>query len=166
MEPGGQVSRRQALKRVAAAGAVVWAAPVVQSLNMSRAYAGSRVCYSIAFGGESGNCYILNTNNHQCDLQPLYASVPTACDHNVTVNRIGAVYGSHGEKTWIVTIPAGCVFVAGWTHGGSHSECEQNATPVGGPASNSSTIVTFYPNSGYPGDGRYAISNVELTYCC
>ena len=34
-----RISRRQALRRVAAAGAAVWAVPAVQSINMSRAFA-------------------------------------------------------------------------------------------------------------------------------
>ena len=38
-----RISRRQALRRMAAAGAVAWAVPAVQTINMSRAFAQTQV---------------------------------------------------------------------------------------------------------------------------
>jgi hypothetical protein len=37
--PGNRISRRQALRRAAVAGAVAWTVPAVQTINMSRAFA-------------------------------------------------------------------------------------------------------------------------------
>lgn len=55
-QPEG-VSRRQILKRAAVAGAVVWATPVIQTINPARAYAGTpnQVCYSVRVDAD-GSC--------------------------------------------------------------------------------------------------------------
>jgi len=160
------INRRQALKRLAAAGAVAWATPAVQTLNMSRAHAQTsppppEACFSIAFRGTT--CYEYNGNNFQCDVDPVFVQAG-GCAQGVTIDTNGPVYGSYGSATWIVTIPAGCSFVTGWTHGGPQSLCEQNAVAV--VNGDGTTTVTFYPNSDVPGDGHYGISNVQLTFCC
>ena len=59
-EPTEGLSRRQVLKRAAVAGAVAWAAPVVQSINPSRAWASGvgtprQICQSVVIDS-SGNC--------------------------------------------------------------------------------------------------------------
>jgi hypothetical protein len=59
-EPTDGLSRRQVLKRAAFAGAVVWATPVVQSINPSRAWAQGvgtprQICQSVIIDS-SGNC--------------------------------------------------------------------------------------------------------------
>ena len=40
---GNRIDRRQALRRIAAAGAAAWAVPAVQTINMSRAFAQTQV---------------------------------------------------------------------------------------------------------------------------
>lgn len=59
-DPAEGLSRRQVLKRAAFAGAVVWATPVVQSINPSRAWASGvgtprQSCQSVIIDS-SGNC--------------------------------------------------------------------------------------------------------------
>ncbi len=52
------ISRRNVLKRAAVVGAVAWTAPVIQSINPTRAYAGTpqRFCYSVRINPD-GTCF-------------------------------------------------------------------------------------------------------------
>src|SRR5712691_10085135 len=73
-----RVTRRQALRRIAAAGAVAWAVPAVQTINMTRAFAQTqasnpKVCSwfrisrgDLAAGGAAGACGGPITSSDSC----------------------------------------------------------------------------------------------------
>ena len=62
------ISRRQVLRAAAVAGAVAWAAPVVQSINPARAYAGtpSSTCYSVIIGPDGQCVPAQNPSDYGC----------------------------------------------------------------------------------------------------
>jgi hypothetical protein len=67
-QPQESLSRRQVLKGAAVAGAVAWAAPVIQTINPARAYAGtpSQVCYSVIIDSNGQCAPVQNSGAYGC----------------------------------------------------------------------------------------------------
>jgi hypothetical protein len=152
-EPEGtreQISRRRALKRMAAAGAVAWAAPVVQTVNMQRAWAQNaspqRVCYRIKIESD-GTCETgLGRNDCLDPSSPDGLLTEGGCEFFVSLDRVS-------DCIWTVTVDGDCEIVAATAKTGN--ECHE----FDGSGTNSITIHTCQL------DDR-AISHVELAICC
>ncbi|MFB3738470.1 MAG: hypothetical protein ACE14W_05850 [Candidatus Velamenicoccus archaeovorus] len=98
------ITRRQALKRMAAAGAVAWAVPTVQTLNMARASAqvGSPppgcVQFRVNPGGTCGNVNPINScfdNSVTDDCAPFDSAT------------------ANSGADWIICLKSGCTLQAG-----------------------------------------------------
>jgi hypothetical protein len=153
MQPDGRtdgITRRQALKRAAAVGALAWATPVVETLTAQRAWAASPqgLCYSVKldpyqqvyFNGNNANGFKC------CDPDALHVG-DGGSQVGLTINNDG---------TWTVTLAPGCSFESGYTHGGPKpNDCVANPAPNG-----TNGAIVFYPN------GKHKISNVQLSFCC
>jgi hypothetical protein len=152
------INRRQALKRIAAGGAVLWTIPAVQTLNMRRAF---------AVGSPGEECYTIkldpceapspNTNLEQAygclfDFDP--DVIVTDQPESEACSKV-ANFTSNG--TWTVTLAAGCHLEAGFSKCGSgDGSCEPSPSPNG-----STGTIQFVPC-----DNGAEISHVEFTICC
>jgi hypothetical protein len=144
-EPQG-IDRRQMLKRVAAAGAVAWTVPAIQTLNMSKALA--------QVGSPGDVCYTVKLEN-TCESPSANSNL--AQSFGCLYAFVSVVKNTNG--TWQVTLPAGCYFVAGFSKAGR--TCVPAQTVGGDQAANGDTGTIVFP----PGT-QNAISHIELTFCC
>jgi hypothetical protein len=156
-----QISRRRALKRMAAAGAIAWATPVVQSVNMRRAWAtnGSpeRVCYRIKIES-NGSCQTGLGRNDCLD--------PSSPDGLLTTGGCQAAAPImltkdpvHPNCIWTITVNSDCVITEATAKTGN--ECQLPGDPdlqVTGLGTNTVTINTC--------SFKLGISHVELAVCC
>lgn len=152
----GKISRRSAMKRIAAAGGVVWVAPALQTINMGRASAqvpgGSprTVCYCVKWDPSDANPCDEGTGQCNVCTDDSVAGGCSPPQFTVTQNEDG---------TWNVTLNAGCSFLEG--HAVSkcgHTLCEPavpNPTDTG---------ATFLPCDGT--GSSHDISHIEFVYCC
>jgi hypothetical protein len=159
-EPQG-IDRRQMLKRVAAAGAIAWTVPAIQTLNMSKALAqvGSPgdVCYTVKFE-DTCSSPSANSNLSQ-SFGCLYAFDPDVIVKDTTGGCSIVSVVKNADGTWRVTLPAGCYFVAGFSKAGR--ACVPAQTVGGDQAEKGDTgTIVFVPST------RNAISHIELTFCC
>ena len=152
------INRRQALKRIAAGGAVLWTIPAVQTLNMRRAF---------AVGSPGEECYTIkldpceapspNTNLEQAygclfDFDP--DVIVTDQPESEACSKV-ANFTSNG--TWTVTLAAGCHLEAGFSKCGNRGEsCKPSPSPNG-----STGTIQFVPC-----DNGAEISHLEFTICC
>jgi len=156
------ISRRQALKRMAAAGAVAWAAPAVQTMNMRRAWAQNespiRICHRIKTNGErdceegfgAQDCLDPATNFTGEDLQPCTPTPPGCCAFYVST--------SVSPCEWTVTVAPECIIVGATAKTGG-PPTTQRCFGFAGSGSNSITVNTCELS-------RFDISHVELAICC
>jgi hypothetical protein len=162
-EPEGTrdgISRRRVLKGMAAAGAVAWATPVVQTVNMQRAWAqnGSphQICYRIKIESD-GSCQEGFGRNDCLDPSSpdgLVTSGGCAAAGPITLTKDA----SQPNCKWTVTV-TGCVITEATAKTGN--ECQQQGDSdlhVTGLGTNTVTIDTCGVQQG--------ISHVELAVCC
>jgi hypothetical protein len=149
-----EVSRRDALKRIAIAGGAAWTLPAIQTVHMERAYA--------ATGSPSKKCYTVYIDKqYGCEEAPdLDQHVFKCLAGKIEQNRggcsfLGVSFDPDGTGRWFVTLDAGSVFVAGFSR--VAGRCIPSPTPPG-----STGVIEFDPAP--PGQGG-AIQHVELTYC-
>jgi hypothetical protein len=152
--PEEGVSRRQALKRMAAVGGAVWVAPALQTINMSRANAGTpqQDCFSVLItGGRHCESPGPTGEGAHC-LHPI--TTPGGCA-NVTV------ISTNAGQSWFINLGS-CTFVEGFVKsgGGTGSCCQLNIAP-----GTSGTIEAPRCATGPKGQLQ-DISGVELTICC
>lgn len=150
-EPEGtpeQISRRRALKRMAAAGAVAWATPVVQTINMQRAWAENasppRNCYRVKIE-DDGSCDDGQPGANDCLTTGDFLA--GGCD----AVSPDLVISSGCE--WIVTVNGDCVITEATAKTGN--ECHS----IPGSGTNTITINTCEVD-------EQDISHVELVVCC
>ena len=150
-----EVSRRDALKRIAIAGGAVWAVPAIQTVNMQRAYAmgGSptRRCFSLYIDKKYGcqEAIDLDPNVFKC-LKGQLESTQGGCD------LVGVSIDPNGDGKWYVSLDPGSTFVAGFSR--IAGKCIPSPSPPG-----STGIIEFDPG---PGVGpKFAIQHLELTFC-
>lgn len=148
--PQEQISRRRALKRMAAAGAVAWATPVVQTVNMQRAWAANgspvRECYRIKVES-NGKCETgLGKNDCLDPSSPDGLLTEGGCAFFVSLDKVS-------NCIWTVTVDGDCEIVAATAKTGP--ECHD----IDGTGTNTITINTCLLD-------KRAISHVELAICC
>ena len=152
-DPEQNVSRRHALKKMAAVGGAVWVAPALQTINMARAKAGSphEVCFSVKISG--GN---------RCEEPPstFHCIVPVTthlggCGHVTPLN-------TNSGGSWSIDLGP-CRFVEGSVKsgGGSGSCCPLTTIPVGATG-----MITAPRCATGPHGQLQDISGVEITFCC
>jgi hypothetical protein len=150
-----EVSRRDAIKRIAVAGGALWTLPAIQTVHMERAYAmgGSptRKCYSVYIDKHYG-C------NEAPDLDP---NVFKCLHGKIEQTRggcqlLGVSFNPDGTGRWFVTLSPGTRFVAGFSR--IAGKCIPSPTPAGAAG-----IIEFDPGPG--GGTKNAIQHVEMTFC-
>jgi hypothetical protein len=150
-----EVSRRDALKRIAIVGGAAWTIPAIQTVSMQRAYAmgGSptRKCYSVFINKPYGcqEAFNLDPNVFKC-LQGKIESTKGGCD------LLGVSIDPNGDGKWYVTLAPGVHFVVGYSRTAGH--CIPSPTPT-----DSTGIIEFDPGPG--GGPKNAIQHIELTFC-
>jgi hypothetical protein len=150
-----EVSRRDALKRIAIAGGVAWTLPAIQTVNMQRAYAlgGSptRKCFSVFINKPYGcqDAIDLDLNVFTC-LKGNIEATGGGCD------IIGVSINPNGDGKWYVSLAPGVHFVIGFSR--ITGKCIPSPTPP-----DSTGIIEFDPGPG--GGPKNAIQHVELTFC-
>jgi hypothetical protein len=152
-DPEQNVSRRQALKRMAAIGGAVWVAPALQTINMAKAKAGTprQNCFSVKIEGGRKCEQPASLNGWHC-LHPIIGTGGCA---NVTA------ISTNAGQSWFIDLGA-CTFVEGYVKsgGGSSSCCQLNIAP-------GTTGVIQAPRCATGPKGQLQdISGVELTICC
>ncbi|HEX6331138.1 MAG TPA: hypothetical protein VF129_07605 [Actinomycetota bacterium] len=146
------ITRRQALKRMAAAGAVAWAAPAVQTMNMRRAWAQNEspqlICYRIKI--ETGGKCETGFGARDCldPTSPDVLETEGGCDFFVTVTKDPAL----PDCIWSVTVADTCRIDRATAKTGP--DCHE----FEGSGTNTITINTC--------NVQQAISHVELMICC
>lgn len=148
------VSRRQALKRMAAVGGAVWVAPALQTINMARAKAGSpqEVCFSVKIEG-GGACVLPGPTG-----EGFHCIVPVTggdgCGH------VTAISTNSGED-WLIDLGS-CRFIEGAVKpgGGSTSCCPLSI------AAGTTGVITAPRCATGPQEQLQDISEVEITFCC
>jgi hypothetical protein len=154
-DPEHNVSRRQALKRMAAVGGAVWVAPALQTINMSRAQAGTprQNCFSVAV-----------TAGNKCE-EPGPSGQGFHCLTPVTTPLGGCghvtVVSTNGGASWVIDLGS-CSFLEGQVKsgGGSGSCCPINIAP------GTTGVITIPRCATGPHGQLQDISGVEITFCC
>jgi hypothetical protein len=150
----GGIDRREMLKRAAAVGAVAWAVPAVQTLNMRQALAGvgspGEVCYTIKIDGScSSPSYGTRTASA---FTCMYRHDPDLIVRGNGRCPSGVRWTKNRSGTWFVTLPPGCYLVAGFAKAGT------GCTAATQPKGSLGTIEFKKPYKD--------ISNVTITFCC
>lgn len=154
------ISRRSALKRIAAVGGAAWVVPAVQTLNMPRANA------QTAGGSALTVCYCVRwdpSDDVPCNEGPGQCNVCTSDSVEGGCSPQQFTVTQNPDGTWVVTLNEGCSFLEG--HAVSkcaHTECEPalpNAEDTG---------ALFVPcEAAGPGNAdEHDISHIEFVYCC
>ena len=159
-EQGG-INRRQALKRIAAGGAILWTVPAVQSLNMRHA---------LALGSPGEDCYTIKlepgkdceTPSPNANLENAYGCLfdfdpDVIVTDQTTAEACSKVVNFTANGTWFVTLAPGCHLEAGFSKCGSRgASCKPSPSPEG-----STGTIQFVPC-----DNGAGISHIEFTICC
>lgn len=175
-----RLDRRQALRRIGAAGAVAWTVPAVQTINMSKAFA--QAARGSPLPGECGNarvslggaCELPNFNpNAGCGGQSCLATAnqdaPSACGS--IVSAVAA-----DDADWVICISEGCRFqeismaAAGacWNSPGA-PDCGGDETFDWSGVTVSGSCATIHrPTALNPQEHEvtHDISHVDLVICC
>jgi hypothetical protein len=155
--PEGGVDRRTALKKIAKAGAVAWAVPVVHTLNMRAAAAQA--------ASPRTECYCVEwrpSDQPQCAEQPSGRGTCGICPPDTVAGGCGPGHFSVGigsQGTWVVTMNAGCTFLDGV----AYSKCAAPAVCEPAAVGPSATSATFFPCSD---SENHAIHHIEFVFCC
>jgi hypothetical protein len=146
------VSRRHALKRMAAVGGAVWVAPALQTINMAHAKAGSpeEVCFSVKIDAGGTNCEEPPANFH-C-IVPVTGN--GGCDHVTPIS-------TNSGEDWLIDLGS-CRFIEGAVKsGGGSTSCCPLVIPPG-----TTGVITAPRCATGPHGQLQDISGVELTFCC
>lgn len=177
----GRISRRKALRRLGAAGALVWTVPAIQTIGMSKALAQTRPGSAPPPGcgnarvSLGGGCGLPNFDSGGCGGQSCLSganpSGPSACDSIVSS---GAANGAD----WVICLAAGCqvqelsMAAAGscWDAPGSPT-CQGNNPNLdtwSGFSVNGSCVTVHRPTFVNTGGQVVSvnISHVDLVICC
>ena len=152
------ISRRQALKRIAAAGAVAWAVPTVQTINMSRAFAATspqQVCYRIKVE-EGGSCQTGIGANDCLDPSSFEGNLLNTtggCSHFVSLVE-------SSDHEWVVTVDQGCEVIGATVKAGTTCYGEDH---TGVNITFDGNVVTI---ALIDTDIKEVISHVEVAFCC
>lgn len=151
------VDRRTALKKIAKAGAVAWAVPVVHTLNMRTAAAQTASprteCYCVEWRpSDQPQCTEQPAGRGTCEICPP-DSVAGGCDPGHFSVALG------GEGTWIVTMAPGCTFLDGV----AYSKCASPAVCEPAAVGPGATSATFFPCMEPSPRG---IHHIEFVFCC
>ena len=153
------ISRRSALKRIAAVGGAAWVVPAVQTLNMPRANA------QTAGGSARTVCYCVKwdpADASPCHEGPGQCNVCTADSVEGGCSPQQFTVSQNPDGTWTVTLNAGCTFLEGH----AVSKCARTLCEPALP-NTADTGATFIPcgEVGDP-DHEHDISHIEFVYCC
>lgn len=160
-----QINRRQALKRIAVGGAVLWTIPTVQTINMRHAFAvGSpgEDCYTIKLGEERDGTTTCEAPGAGAELEQAYSCLFDFDPDVIVTNQpedeaCSKVVAFVPNTIWSVTLAPGCHLEAGFSKCGSGTgSCEPSPSPKG-----STGTIMFVPC-----DNGAEISHVEFTICC
>jgi len=158
------INRRQALKRLAVGGAVLWTIPAVQTINMRSAFAlGSpgEDCYTIKLEDGDGGTICEVPGPPQTHSQGFGCLFDFDPDVIVTgqdqAEACSKVVNFVPNTNWSVTLAPGCHLEAGFSKCGNRgASCKASPSPTG----TTGTIVFV------PCDNGAAISHIEFTICC
>ena len=176
-----RMDRRQALKRLGAAGAIAWTVPVIQAIDMPKAMARSETGSAPPPGcgnariNEGGGCELPNFTSGGCGGQSCLSganpSGPSACGSIVSA-------GASNGADWVICLAAGCqvqevsVSAAGscWDAPGSPT-CQGNNPHVStwGGFSVSGNCLSISRPTFVNDKGKTVqidISHVDLVICC
>jgi hypothetical protein len=153
------ISRRSALKRIAAVGGAAWVVPAVQTLNMPKANA------QTAGGSPRTVCYCVKWDPSQtppCSEGPGQCNVctPDSVEGGCSPQRFTVTQNADG--TWTVTLNEGCTFLEG--HAVSKCARDLCEPAVPNPADTGATFVPC-PEVDDP-THEHDISHIEFVYCC
>ncbi len=176
-----RIDRRQALKRLGAAGAIVWTVPVIQAIDMPKAMARSETGSAPPQGcgnarvSLGGGCVLPNFISGGCGgiscLSGANASGPSGCGSIASVS-------ASDDADWVICVADGCqvtelsMAAAGscWSTTGS-PQCQGNnphaETWTGFSVSGNCVTIsrpTFVNHAG--GTVQTNISHVDLVICC
>jgi len=151
------IDRRTLLKKIAVAGSVAWAVPVVNTLNMRVANAQT--------ASPRTECYCVEwrpSDNPQCSEQPAGRGSCEICPADTVAGGCASGHFSvslGGGGTWVVTMAPGCTFLDGVAYSkcGSPAVCEPAAV---GPGAGS---ASFFPCTDPINQG---IHHIEFVFCC
>ena len=151
------IDRRTALKKIAKVGGVVWAVPVVQTLNMRAA--------SAQTASPRTECYCVEwrpSDRPQCGEQPSGRGTCGICPPDTVAGgcdpgHFTVSLGSGGS--WVVTMGPGCTFLDGV----AYSKCSAPAICEPAAVGPSATTATFFACSDQP---NHAIHHIEFVFCC
>jgi hypothetical protein len=156
----GGLSRRDALKRLAAAGGVVWAIPVVQTLNMRSAAAQTTSprteCYCVKWDPtQDPMCSENPSGPGSCNICPADVVSGGCAPGHFTVTQ-------NPDGTWTVILAPGCTFL----EGSAVSKCASDLCEPAVPNA-TATAATFFPCSEPdPPPDEHDISHIEFAFCC
>jgi uncharacterized membrane protein len=152
-DPEENVSRRQALKRMAAVGGAVWVAPALQTINMATASAGTprQNCYSVKIEGGNRCEQPTSANGWHC-ISPVIST--GGCTHVTPLS-------TNSGESWLIDLGS-CTLLEGYVKsgGGRNSCCRLSIAP------GTSGVIQAPRCATGPHDQLQDISGVELTICC
>lgn len=162
------IDRRQALKRIAAGGVVLWTIPAVQTLNMRHALAvGSpgEDCYTIKLGLDRAGGEVCEAPGAGSHLPTSYGCLFDFDPDVIVTDQPEAeacskvVTWTHpATGPWFVTLAEGCHLEAGFSKCGSgDGSCLASPSPKG-----STGVIQF----NQPCPNGSGLSHVEFTICC
>jgi hypothetical protein len=172
-----RIDRRQALKRLGAAGAVAWTVPAIQTFNMPKAFAQAQPgspppegCGNVRIS-KGGGCGLPNFDGGggggSC-LQTANPNGPSACGSIVSAT-------ANDGADWVICIAEGCRFQEVSMSSASHCWNKPGPPTDGDPNHNwsgftiSGQCVTVHRSTFNNPPGQMVtqnISHVDLVICC
>jgi hypothetical protein len=149
--------RRTLLKKIAVAGSVAWAVPVVNTLNMRAANAQT--------ASPRTECYCVEwkpSDTPQCGEQPSGRGTCGICPPDTVAGGCASGHfsvGLGGNGTWVVTMAPGCTFLDGV----AYSKCAAPAVCEPAAVGPSATAATFFPCGD---EADHTIHHIEFVFCC
>jgi len=153
------ISRRSALKRIAAVGGAAWVVPAVQTLNMPRANA------QTAGGSARTVCYCVKwdpSDASPCHEGPGQCNVCTADSIEGGCSPQQFTVSQNADGTWVVTLNAGCTFLEGH----AVSKCARTLCEPAVPNASDTGAVFMPCEDASPPPDDHDISHIEFVYCC
>src|SRR5262245_3821959 len=146
------VSRREAIRRIAAAAGVAWTVPVIQTIDAQKAYAFSPglTTFSVRLN-PNGGCHDASGGRWH-SFRCMRTSANLSTDPGGCALIAGLDKADDGR--WFVSLAQGVVFIEGWSRSGAI--CLPSPTESG-----SSGPVEFVPGESSPPPKQ--INEVQLT---